>query len=142
MVSGGGGREEEIELEKNHQVVILALQEFFAYYDDSNQVNRRLPHDALDEKVHHKGEAWLSVPVASRGPLLHKAVDWLVWKHQPVVWIDSTAAPHNRLYLHRRNAAVLHCRSTAKCFESIPRAVRLLIASRRWFPAVVRLLSI
>ena len=55
MVSGGGGREEEIELEKNHQVVILALQEFFAYYDDSNQVNRRLPHDALDEKVHHKG---------------------------------------------------------------------------------------
>ena len=34
---------------------ILALQEFFAHHDDSKQVNRRLLHDALNEKFHHKG---------------------------------------------------------------------------------------
>jgi tRNA 2-thiouridine synthesizing protein E len=48
-------REEGIELEGDHWAVILALQEFFAHHDDSKQVNRRLLHDALNEKFHHKG---------------------------------------------------------------------------------------
>lgn len=48
-------REEGIELEDDHWTVILALQEFFAHHDDSKQVNRRLLHDALNEKFHHKG---------------------------------------------------------------------------------------
>ena len=51
----GKAREEGIELEKDHWAVILALQEFFAHHDDAKQVNRRLLHDALNEKFHHKG---------------------------------------------------------------------------------------
>ena len=49
-------REEDIELEEDHWVVILALQEYFSHHDDSKQVNRRLLHDALNEKFHHKGD--------------------------------------------------------------------------------------
>ena len=64
----GKAREEGIELEEDHWAVILALQEFFAHHDDSKQVNRRLLHDALNEKFHHKGGSWLFVPLASRGP--------------------------------------------------------------------------
>ena len=51
----GKAREEGIELEEDHWVVVLALQEFFAHHDDSKQVNRRVLHDALNEKFHHKG---------------------------------------------------------------------------------------
>ena len=51
----GKAREEGIELEENHWAVILALQEYFAHNDDSKQVNRRLLHDASNEKFHHKG---------------------------------------------------------------------------------------
>jgi len=47
--------EEDIELEEDHWAVILALQEYFTHHDDSKQVNRRLLHDALNEKFHHKG---------------------------------------------------------------------------------------
>ena len=50
----GKAREEGIELEEDHWAVILALQEFFAHHDDSKQVNRRLLHDAPNEKFHHK----------------------------------------------------------------------------------------
>ena len=48
-------RKEDIELEEDHWTVILALQEYFAHHDNSQQVNRRLLHDALNEKFHHKG---------------------------------------------------------------------------------------
>ena len=48
-------REEGIELEEDHWVVVLALQEFFAHHDDSKQVNRCLLHNALNENFHHKG---------------------------------------------------------------------------------------
>ena len=51
----GKARKEGIELEEDHWAVILALQEFVAHPDDSKQVNRRLLHDALNEKFHHKG---------------------------------------------------------------------------------------
>ena len=51
----GKAREEDIELEEDHWAVILALQEYFTHHDDSKQVNRRLLHDALNEKFHHKG---------------------------------------------------------------------------------------
>ena len=51
-------QEEGIGLEEDHWAVILALQEFVAHHDDSKQVNRRLLHDALNEKFHHKGGSW------------------------------------------------------------------------------------
>ena len=51
----GKAREVGFELEVDDWAVILALQEFFAHHDDSKQVNRRLLHDALNEKFHHKG---------------------------------------------------------------------------------------
>jgi len=60
----GKPREEDIELEEDHWAVILALQEFFAHHDDHKQVNRRVVHDALNEKFYYKGPR-LSIPVAS-----------------------------------------------------------------------------
>ena len=48
-------REEDIELEEDHWAAILALQAYFTHNDNSKQVNRRLLHDALNEKFHHKG---------------------------------------------------------------------------------------
>ena len=51
----GKAREEDIELEEDHWAVILALQEFFTHHDNPKQVNRRVLHDALNEKFHHKG---------------------------------------------------------------------------------------
>ena len=48
-------QEEGIELDEDHWAIILALQEYFSHHDDSKQVNRRLLHDALNEKFHHKG---------------------------------------------------------------------------------------
>ena len=51
----GKAHEEGIELKEDHWAVILALQEFFTHHDDFRQVNRRLLHDALDEKFHRKG---------------------------------------------------------------------------------------
>ena len=48
-------QEEGIELEEDHWAIILALQEYFSHHDDSRQVNRRLLHDVLNEKFHHKG---------------------------------------------------------------------------------------
>ena len=47
--------EEGIELEQDHWAVIPGLQKHFTHHDDSKQVNRRLLHDALNEKFHHKG---------------------------------------------------------------------------------------
>jgi tRNA 2-thiouridine synthesizing protein E len=51
----GKAREEGIELEEDHWAAILVLQDFFAHHDDPKQVNRRLLHDALNEKFHYKG---------------------------------------------------------------------------------------
>ena len=51
----GKAQEEDIELGEDHWAVTLALQEYFTHHDDSKQLNRRLLHDALNEKFHHKG---------------------------------------------------------------------------------------
>ncbi len=65
----GKAREEGIELEEDHWAVILALQEFFAHHDDSKQVNRRLLHDALNEKFHHKGGLGYLYRLLPGGPI-------------------------------------------------------------------------
>ena len=65
----GKAREEDIELEENHWAVILALQEYFTHHDDSKQVNRRLLHDALNEKFHHKGGLPYLYRLLPRGPI-------------------------------------------------------------------------
>ena len=62
-------REEDIELEEDHWAVILALQEYFAHHDDSKQVNRRLLHDALNEKFHHKGGLGYLYRLLPGGPI-------------------------------------------------------------------------
>ena len=118
-----------VELEEDHWAVILALQEFVAHHDDSKQVNRRLLHDALNEKFHHKG-ASLICTGCFPGALLRKVVDWPVWRHQPAVWTDPKEAPHNCLHLQPWNAGVLYGRPTANRFKSIIWAVRSLITSR------------
>ena len=70
----GKAREEGIELEENHWAAILALQEYFTHHDDSQQVNRRLLHDAMNEKFHYKG-ALLICTGCFPGALLRKVVD-------------------------------------------------------------------
>ena len=57
------------ELEEDHWAVILALQEFVAHHDDSKQVNRRLLHDALNEKFHHKGGLGYLYRLLPGGPI-------------------------------------------------------------------------
>ena len=101
----GKAREEDIELEEDHWAVILVLQEYFTDHDDSKQVNRRLLHDALNEKFHHKGGSLICTGCFP-GVRLRKVVDWPVWRHQLVVWTDPTAAPHKRLYLQRRRGVL------------------------------------
>ena len=64
----GQAREEDIKLGEDHWAVILALQEFFAHHDDSKQVNRRLLHDALNEKFHYKGGLGYLYRLLSGGP--------------------------------------------------------------------------
>ena len=61
--------EEDIELEEDHWAVILALQEYFTHHDDSKQVNRRLLHDALNEKFHHKGASLICTGCFPEGPI-------------------------------------------------------------------------
>lgn len=90
--------EEDIELEEDHWAVTLALQEYFSHHDDSKQVNRRLLHDALNEKFHHKGASLICTGCVLGAPL-RKAVDWPVWRHQLVVWTDPMEVPYNRLHL-------------------------------------------
>ena len=61
--------EEGIELEEDHWAAIFALQEYFSYHDNSKQVNRRLLHDALNEKFHHKGGLAHFYRLLPRGPI-------------------------------------------------------------------------
>ena len=115
----GKAREEGIELEEDHWAVILALQEFFAHHDDSKQVNRRLLHDALNEEFHHKGGVLGTCTACFPGAPSPKGVVCLVWRRQPAVWTDPTAAPHNRLHFEPRDAGYLYRLSTANRFKSI-----------------------
>ena len=68
MALGKAG-EEGIELEEDHWAVILALQEYFTHHGDSTQVNRRLLHDAVNEKFHHKGALLICTGCFSGAPI-------------------------------------------------------------------------
>lgn len=46
--------EEQLELVTDHWEVVRALQEYFAHHE-SQEINVRELHDALDEKFHAKG---------------------------------------------------------------------------------------
>ena len=119
----------------------FALQEYFSHHDDSKQVNRRLLHDALNEKFHHKGDlAYLyrllpGVPIVQGCRLA--GLEGTTRQCGPVLRQHLITA----CIFNPETWGVLR-RSTANRFESIHWVVRLLIASRRGLPAVVRLLSI
>ena len=92
----GKAREEGIELEEDHWAAILALQELFAHHDDPKQVNRRLLHDALNEKFHHKGGLAYLYRLVPGAPL-RKVVAWPVWRRQSAVSTDPSAVPRKYL---------------------------------------------
>ena len=47
--------EEGLPFTSEHLEVLYALWEYFTHHDETNFINTRELHDALDEKFHHKG---------------------------------------------------------------------------------------
>jgi hypothetical protein len=69
---------------------------FFAHHDDSKQVNRRLLHDALNEKFHHKGGLGYLYRLLSGDPIVQRCR--LSRLEAPAGSVDrSKEAPHNLL---------------------------------------------
>ena len=62
-------REEDLELIEDHWLASLALQKFLLRHDDRKRVSRRLLHDALNEKLHHKGGLGYLYQLLSQGPI-------------------------------------------------------------------------
>ena len=61
--------EEGLQLSADHWIAILALQEFFSRHDDQRRLNRRVLHDALNEKFHHKGGLGYLYQLLPQGPI-------------------------------------------------------------------------
>jgi tRNA 2-thiouridine synthesizing protein E len=61
--------DEGIELTEDHWAVVRSLQEFFARHSDTNRVNTRELHDALDEKLHSKGGIKYAYELFPGGPI-------------------------------------------------------------------------
>ena len=62
-------RKEGLELNEDHWLLILALHEFFSRHDEHKRINRRVLHDALNEKFHYKGGLGYLYQLLPQGPI-------------------------------------------------------------------------